>query len=185
MLTDRAAFAAQLGALAKYHTHQLSAGDVDLYWSLLRDKLTDDGFAAACERLEGAEWWPSPARLLRAAKSHAPRDDGHAVELYHRVTRCQEWDAEIGTVYSVAGVRAYLGAFAASVFLAAGGPLAFRSALLNEHDEPFVRKAFLAAYWSMLDDPQRAVEGAERVARLMPGTPNALVRDLSAKMGAP
>jgi len=125
------------------------------YWDTLQDRMTDEQFLAACERLETADWFPTPARILTAGRpALAVVENATDVTLYERVVACQSYNPHSGSGYSQRQVAAELGAVAAALFQAAGGAPAFLAALRNPEREPFVRRDFLQAARAVREDPE-------------------------------
>ena len=179
MLSDRTAFAIKLRALARFHDKTLTAEDVERYWTCLSERLTDERFAAACAQLERGEWFPTPARILAAVPRRSPDTEAAAVRLYEKVRGCQSWNAEVGTIYDEREIAWKCGTFAAAVFVVAGGALAFRGAIVEESQEPWLRKAWVAAYWALLDDPMSVPAITQGERKVLPVV-SALAERLSA-----
>jgi hypothetical protein len=158
-MLDERKFAERLQALARAHGRELDGRAIADYWSIVRDRLDDETFARACEVLMSGEWWPTPARILRAAEVVTAFDRQVAVqELYEAVRACDEAGPTGGSVYRLSTIRARCGELAAELVQAVGGPAAFEAALRRDQEEPFLRKAFLAA----ADDLYRSRPGAVR-----------------------
>jgi hypothetical protein len=146
MLTDERRFAEALQRLARAHGRELDSAAMRAYWEILRDRLDDDTFERACEVLLSGEWWPTPARILRAAELVTAFERQVAFqELYDAIRACDEAGPTGGTVYRLSTIRARCGDLAAELVQAVGGPAAFEATLRREQEEPFLRRAFMEA----------------------------------------
>src|SRR3989338_2103201 len=125
MLTDREGFAVALHRLAAFHSKALDAATVDDYWRLLQPELDDQQFRQACAALAAGDWWPTPARVLRAARFAAPFAWRSAIgRLYSAVRACDEFGPTGGTTYRAERVRQQCGDLGARLFSAVGGAAA-------------------------------------------------------------
>lgn len=146
MLSDRQAFALTLRELARFHAKELDDRAIRDYWDTLSPRLDDASFAAACEALQTGEWWPSPARILRAAEIADSFERQAAVMmLYSAICGCDEAGPQGGTMYRLTTIEVSCGELAARLVRAVGGAYAFERAMMQPNDEPFLRKAFLEA----------------------------------------
>jgi len=177
-LTDKRAFSRALGELAEFHGKKVDRGMVHAYWTVLADRLNDDDFVAACEALKAGEWWPTPARILRAAEAAGSfRRHVALARLYEDVRACDEWGPSGGTVYRLETIRKRCGPLAAHLVQAAGGTAALEAALRRPDEEPFVRKAFMDAakdLWRSDPDAIRALVAAKAADLLLPQPPRHL-----------
>lgn len=144
-MVDRRRFAELMAELAKFHGKDLDVETLTTYWEALSPRITDAQFALACEALKSGEWWPSPARVLRAVDVAC--GFGLALglnRLYEDVRACDEPGPTGGTVYRLSTIRRRCGEVAAELVEAVGGVSALLAALRSENDE-WLRKAFLEA----------------------------------------
>jgi hypothetical protein len=145
-LTDERAFGRRLAELAQFHAKELDLATVRTYWDTLSPLLDDEAFAAACDALKAGDWWPTPARILRAADLAGSFERSTAVTtLYERIRACDEFGPAGGSCYRLATIRKQCGEVAERLAQAVGGSAAFERALRHPDDEPFLRKAFLEA----------------------------------------
>ena len=172
MLTDREGFAVALHRLGAFHSKALDAATVDDYWRLLQPELDDQQFRQACAALAAGDWWPTPARVLRAARFAAPFAWRSAIgRLYSAVRACDEFGPTGGTTYRAERVRQQCGDLGARLFSAVGGPAAFMRAFCEPEAETFLRKAFMEAAREL------TAEEPEAITALVDGTmPAALPR---------
>lgn len=156
-MIDKQQFAQWMGILADRFNRSLAPPTQRAYYAVLSRALTTAEFTAGAERcFTRCTYWPSPAEILEAARP-TPSLELAGAEVFADMLR---W---IGSPTLMDEASRRLSAPAFRAFLAVGGPAKFRA--LTIADEPFVRKAFVAAFVAATRDAGEAAAAGEAIAR--------------------
>lgn len=144
---------AKLKRLSKATRNTPTADDFDLMIEMILDnKLTDAEIDRAYAHFRDAPepWWPKPGEFLAAARPIASKavvgDEGNTLFDLIKDNTGQVYGPYTpeGTFRDRRLIEQHHGIAAGIAFAAAGGSPAFGS--MTERSEPFIRKAFCAAY---------------------------------------
>ena len=150
---QKVTFIRQMERLANLYGQELTKPRVDAYWSVL-GAMDEQVFVAACQRCMTEEtFFPVPAVIIKHARLLTI--DGSAAQ--------EAWDAVRGSIARWQPGTPWqfeIGPPTRAGLDAIGG--AKRLVELTDHDAPYVRKEFIAAYeaWQQTDTDQRLLLGA-------------------------